>query len=495
MSAMDQALQELQVHVQANPVHPQGVDFGAIAAQQVAQLGDNPSFAQYATYMTSLHMKSDHESKQSRGAMHKVAMATSAAVHINTRDIVHLKNIVSDTSTKYNQVQTDQYNLSNSMAEIKATADKSLKLAAENRQRNSKGNIIVSGDSIPRHHPYENLYDIVSSLIYQKYGIWIYYQEMTALHRLPNNRVFFSLFSRLPGSTFQQLVNFMNSSPKSDIKVFVCIQLFEPFSELYYIARKLKQSRVITNYRLDENGHTSIALSMNTQSFRFTGLDQLQALRVLIPPQLVEEINQRKEFIKRNEAQSSQFNSEKAYKERPNLPTRGPPNAQAAGDQPRGTPTQGSSPHGGPAQGGPTHGGPPPRQGVPVHPSRQSPHSTSAAPAALARPQGGPRPMAAPTNQIRDPRLANPQARFPFPNVPPPNHPPHPQYSPPVMDQEPPPPGVSPVQGAGHSQHHQRLQQQGQSGTGPGRNVQENMFIHTDPRSHVVKRPFYETLN
>ena len=89
----------------------------------------------------------------------------------------------------------------------------------------------------------------------------------------------------------------MNSNPKPHIKVYVCIQLFDTFKELHFIARKLKYNKIIANYRLDKNGHTMISLRINTQSFRFTGLHQLEALGLQIPPNLVEEINQRKTQI------------------------------------------------------------------------------------------------------------------------------------------------------------------------------------------------------
>ena len=71
----------------------------------------------------------------------------------------------------------------------------------------------------------------------------------------------------------------MNSNLQPHIKIYVTIQLFEPYAELFYIARRLKHYNGISNYRLDENGNTQIALSPTTQSFKFTGLDQLQTMQ------------------------------------------------------------------------------------------------------------------------------------------------------------------------------------------------------------------------
>ena len=110
----------------------------------------------------------------------------------------------------------------------------------------------------------------------------------------------------------------MNSNPKPNIKVYVTIQLCEPYAELHYIARRLKHYKVISKYRLDENWGTQIALSPTTQSFKFTGLDQLA---VIIPPQMDEEIKYRRAQIQQNEEKSRNLNLEKARKARPNLPT------------------------------------------------------------------------------------------------------------------------------------------------------------------------------
>ena len=72
-------------------------------------------------------------------------------------------------------------------------------MAAETRQKGSKGNFIVSGDDLPKYTMNENLFYLIFPLIARKYGIQIQYAELKALHRLPGNRVLFSLHSRLTG--------------------------------------------------------------------------------------------------------------------------------------------------------------------------------------------------------------------------------------------------------------------------------------------------------
>ena len=99
----------------------------------------------------------------------------------------------------------------------------------------------------------------------------------------------------MPGSSYEKLINVVNSNPHPSVKIYVSIQLFEPYNQLFYLARRLKQLKIISNYRLDENGVTHISLSEATKSFRFEGLEQLQQLQVQIQPELMMEIQRRRE--------------------------------------------------------------------------------------------------------------------------------------------------------------------------------------------------------
>ena len=218
-------------------------------------------------------------------------------------------------------LERNQQDIYSQLYQIHSLAWKAYQTAAENKQRSSKGNFIVQGDHVPAYCPGEDLYDKLFPVIFEKYGIHVYPTELKALHRLPNGKILFSLYSRLPGQNFDQFTKLMNSNPKPHIKVFVTIQLFEPYAELYYIARRLKYYNVISNYRLDENGNTQIALSQTTQSFRFTGLEQLEGLQVVIPPQIREEIKYRRSQISQNEEKSVSMNNEKSRKQRPNPPS------------------------------------------------------------------------------------------------------------------------------------------------------------------------------
>ena len=152
-------------------------------------------------------------------------------------------------------------------------------------------------------------------MIYKKYEIHVQPQEFQELLRLPNTKVLFSLYTRLPGSPYDQLIRAMKFNPNPEIKIYVFIQLFDPYAELYYIARRMK---CISNYRLDENGNTQIALQVDKMSFRFTGLDQLKYLSIQVPNQIFQEVAYRRNQISENRVRNDTANNEKAYRARPN---------------------------------------------------------------------------------------------------------------------------------------------------------------------------------
>ena len=323
MSTMEKTTQELQSHIQAQsvPQPPQNVNFHDLATQLVQQVPNlDPSQTQLATFLATLQIKSDHESKLARHLLEKSLMTTINTVNAHTQELSNINQAVSTVQSGHSLLQRNQEDIYAQLAQIQGLASKAYYTAAETRQRTSKGNFIVQGDGIPPYTPNEDLYAKLFPLISEKYGLYVYPNELTALHRLPNNKVLFTLATRFPGENFEKFCRVMNSNPKPNIRVFVTIQLCEPYAELYYIARRLKFYNVIANYRLDENGNSQIALSPATQSFKFTGLDQLETLQVVIPPQIHEEIGFRRAQIQQNEEKSRNLNIEKARKSRPHPP-------------------------------------------------------------------------------------------------------------------------------------------------------------------------------
>ena len=323
MSPMDHTTQEYQsiLEIQTAPPQPQDMNFHDLAAQKVSQVqGLDPSQTHLATFLASLQIKAEHDAKIARNLLEKSLKATIQTVNTNTQEINNVKQSVGSLQSGQKNLEHNQSDIYSQLHQIHSLAWKSYQMAAEGKQRSSKGNFIVQGEHVPAYTPHEDLYAKLFPIIQDKYGIYVNPSELKALHRLPNGKILFSLASRLPGQNFDNFTRQMNFNPKPHIKVYVSIQLFEPYAELYYIARRLKHYNVISNYRLDENGNTQISLSLTTQSFKFTGLDQLQSLQISIPPQINEEISYRRAQIQQNEEKSLHLNNEKSKMRRPNPP-------------------------------------------------------------------------------------------------------------------------------------------------------------------------------
>ena len=160
-------------------------------------------------------------------------MTTVNTVNSHTQEISQVRQSVDIVKDKQSELDRGKADILSKLTQIHSLATKAYFSAAETKQRCSKGNFIVQGDSIPQYTPYEDLYAKVFPLINEKYDIWVYPNELKALHRLPNGKVFFTLASRLPGQNFKKLTRLMNSTPKPNIKVYVSIQLCEPYAELY----------------------------------------------------------------------------------------------------------------------------------------------------------------------------------------------------------------------------------------------------------------------
>ena len=325
---MENSVNELQAHFQSQsvPLPPQNVNFQELASEQIRQLapGLDPTQTQLATVLATLQIKTEHEARLSRHLLHKTLLDTVNSVSTNKQDITQLKVSVDKTEQSCSQLQFNQGQTYSQLGQVHDLSWKAYNMAAETKQKSSKGSFIVSGEGVPKFYPNEDLFALLFPIIHKKYGIRVQLSELKACHRLPNNKVFFSLLTRLPGQSFDQLTRAMNSNPKPEIRLYVSIQLFEPYAELYYVSRRLKFYKTISNYRLDENGFSWISLQLGSMSFKFTGLEQLDALQVPIPPQIKQEIDYRRAQIKENEDKNWKLNNEKAFKDRPNYPPNPP---------------------------------------------------------------------------------------------------------------------------------------------------------------------------
>ena len=291
-----------------------------IVQAQVGHLGKDPSLIEVATMLLKQSTRAEHEARQARLKQEKELIETIRVVKANREDLADLK-VRSDKSEKsITDIYTAQNNAEQRIAQVEFFMNKSYYLACETRQKNSKGNFILSGRHIPRQKSGENIIWLVREIVNRKYGVDINPYEFKAIHRLAGERIFFSLHSRLPGMAFHDLVSKMNSNPNPELEAYMSIQLFEPYSDLFYLARRLKFHKVISYYRLDENGTTHIALKENSRSFKFTNVDQLRQLNVNIPQEIYKEVYQRKLKNAELESQAASQVLSRAREVRPIVP-------------------------------------------------------------------------------------------------------------------------------------------------------------------------------
>ena len=318
MSTKNNSIREFEASLQVPPPPPTN-DHETAAKEKVAQLGDNPTTAQMTTLMVTMLNQNRHETQQLRDKFSHHLLGTMHTVAQHDTDIAYLKEDIKTAGETATKVSSENADILKRLAVVEVTTVNTNKIAAENKQRSCKGTFILSGDIIPRPSPSESLYQLLFPVIYQKYGIYIYLQELKALHRLPNNRVLFTVHTLLPGHNFDNLMRAVNSNPLPHIHLYVTMQLMPPYKELYFIARRLKYNQLIQRYRIDDNGVTHISLAENLMSFKFTGFEQLRQLSINIPQSLYEEVENQATQIKENEAKSIALNTSKARQEIPNF--------------------------------------------------------------------------------------------------------------------------------------------------------------------------------
>ena len=121
----------------------------------------------------------------------------------------------------------------------------------------------------------------------------------------------------MPGSVYEKLVAVVNTNPNPGLRAYLNIQLTEPFSQLFYAARRLKAARVIVYYRLDENGFTWVATKEGNNTFKFTSLQQLDKLGVQVPGELREELRNSQARREKLEKEGEKINLARANEPRP----------------------------------------------------------------------------------------------------------------------------------------------------------------------------------
>ena len=161
MSTIQPTTSELQYQLenQSAPQPTQNINFHDLASQQVSQVpGLDPSQTHMATFLASLQIKAEHEAKVARHLLEKSLMNTIQTVNTNSKDISNIKQSVVNIQTRQDRVESNQTDIYAQLHQIHSLAWRSYQMAAENKQRSSKGNFIIQGDHVPAFSPNEDLY-------------------------------------------------------------------------------------------------------------------------------------------------------------------------------------------------------------------------------------------------------------------------------------------------------------------------------------------------
>ena len=240
MSVIGNSLREFEASLNS-PIPPPSTDHASQARDQVAQLGDQPTPTQLTTLMVTMLNENKYESKLSRDLLTQHLGVTMNTVAQHDHEISELKDNMKAAGNTLNQFSNTQSDIIKRLLTAEKEIKKANIVAAEQQQRSIKGHFILSGELIPNQTPNEDLYQLLFPTIFQKYGVYIYLHELRALHRLPNNRIFFSILTYMPGQNYENLMRAVNANPEPHLRLYLTSQLVPYFSELYYIARKLKK--------------------------------------------------------------------------------------------------------------------------------------------------------------------------------------------------------------------------------------------------------------
>ena len=227
-----------------------------IVQKQIDKLGPKPTLLQAVSVILKQSAKAEYEARKACHKFEQDLTETKNMVHSNQININNLKEKVVQSEQVMAGIQGSQQNLETRVNQMEFYVNKTYYLACENRQRGSKGNFIVNGRHVPYYQEGENLLMLTRDLIYKKYRIDVNPAEFKFIHRLAGGRILFSLHSRMPGLGYDKLVQIINTNPNPSLAVYLSIQLFEPYSDLFYIARRLKFFKKISYYRLDYDGVT-----------------------------------------------------------------------------------------------------------------------------------------------------------------------------------------------------------------------------------------------
>ena len=199
-----------------------------------------------------------------------------------TEDLGQLiPKLVSMVTTLCEQREEDRKELQRRDGEIELLKNQMRELSDEldeARQRNMKGNIIVS--SIPS----DNKPSLIKTgnqlktsvtkhacdLMKQKYKVDVPEEDIQACHSLPNNQIIVRFANRRPESAWSSLKENIVKGGSTDINVYANFQLTKRRNSLLYSLRKAKKDGKISKIYSNENGQISYKVTDNAVKTKVT---------------------------------------------------------------------------------------------------------------------------------------------------------------------------------------------------------------------------------
>ena len=169
----------------------------------------------------------------------------------------------------------------------------------EGRQREMKGTLIISSpeteqlrtEAVPRRQQWdENTFgkeselDMVLRMIYEKTGVWIPYEDVSACHRFgkaKNNSFVLRVWNWKPCSAWDELSWGMRTGQGfSNKNIFINFMLTERRTELSKQVRQAKKDKLIGKYSIDQNGKIFVKPVGSNTNFKLVScVDDLDKLK------------------------------------------------------------------------------------------------------------------------------------------------------------------------------------------------------------------------
>lgn len=152
----------------------------------------------------------------------------------------------------------------------------------ETRQRNLKGNLIISSSSYGNSKSLiktdeqlksegTSLHGHVLDLVKQKFGVTIPRGDVQACHRLKNeNNVILRIWNRSPDAAWWKLVTAIRTGVNPKTNLFANFQLTDRRNQLCFHLRKLKREKKIAKIATTENGQISFRVKENSDKIKVT---------------------------------------------------------------------------------------------------------------------------------------------------------------------------------------------------------------------------------